>query len=91
MPTVATDPVPSSYGLSSPATRAFAVTPSDSDELVSIVRGLWVGTLGNITGRLAGDSADVVIAGIPAGTFLPFRFRVIRSTGTTAGSLVGLY
>lgn len=51
--------------------------------------GLYVGGAGNVTGRLWGDDADVVFNGVPAGSILPYRFTIIRQTGTTATSMVG--
>lgn len=77
--------------LDAPAERAFAVTPHDTNELANVTRALYVGTTGNIAGRLVGDTADVTFSSVPAGALLPFRFQYIRSTSTTASNMVGVF
>ena len=77
--------------LDAPAERAFAISPHDTNELANVVRAVYVGTTGNITGRLVGDTADVAFNSVPAGALLPFRFQYIRSTGTTASDMVGVF
>lgn len=77
-------------GLDSPARKAFAVSPSDSTDLTTSTRAIWVGTPGNIEAILVDDSASVTFANVPGGSILPIRARRVRATGTTAGSLVGL-
>lgn len=47
------------------------------------------GTAGNITCRLAGDAADVVIA-VLAGVKYDLALTHIRATGTTATNIVAL-
>lgn len=76
---------------SAPASRSFAIAPHATDELPAIPRAIWVGGDGDIALRLVGDTADVTIVGVPAGTLLPIRPQYIRITGTTATSMVGLY
>lgn len=53
------------------------------------MRSLLVGVAGNVTGRLAHDTADVVYP-LQAGE-RPLRFVIIRKTGTTATGLVALF
>lgn len=74
-----------------PARNASAVTPHDTNALANVSKGLYVGGAGNIACRLADDSADVTFTGIPAGTVLPIRVSHVRSTSTTATSIVSLY
>jgi hypothetical protein len=83
--------VNSQGGLQSPPTNSFAITPSDLNELPFVTREIYVGGAGNITLRLANDSASVVLTSVPAGTRLSYRVRQIYATGTTATALVGLY
>lgn len=64
------------------------VVPSDTVAL-SATRGLWVGGAGNITGRCADDSVDVVLTAIPAGTFIRGNWKLVKATGTTATNIVG--
>lgn len=72
------------------ASSAFAVTPHDVNELASIPRALFVGTGGNITLRMADDSADVLLKNVAAGAVLDLQARFVRATGTTAADIVAL-
>lgn len=64
------------------------ITPSDSVNLVSPAVGLWVGGAGNISAVMEnGDTAT--FTGVLAGGFLPFVFKRINVTGTTATNMVG--
>lgn len=75
----------------SSALNSVAVTKSDTVEIADVVpRGIWVGGAGTIVGQLYGDTADVTFAGIAAGTFLPFAFRLIK-TGSTATNIVAVF
>lgn len=76
--------------LDSPATRAFAVTPDDGNDLSFVTRALYVGTTGNVAVVTAGDDT-VTFSSVPAGAVLPVRAKRIRSTGTTAGNIVGMW
>lgn len=71
-------------------TRAVAITPSDTVALPVTPREIYVGAAGNIALRASGDTADVTLVGVPAGTRLNIEATHIRATGTTAGSLVAL-
>lgn len=73
------------------ARNASAVTPHDSNALANVSKGLYVGGAGNIACRLVDDSADVTFVGIAAGTVLPIRVSHVRSTSTTATSILNLY
>lgn len=71
---------------SGPSGRSGAVTANDATAQ-PVGRGLFVGTGGNITGRLVDDSADTVWKNIPSGSLLALRFSFIRATGTTAADM----
>ena len=74
---------------SEPATRAQAVTPSDSTDLTG-VRSLFVGGAGNVSVRMIGDpSTTVVLTGVVAGTILPLRVTRVMAA-TTATNITGL-
>lgn len=74
-----------------PAPRAFEVTPADSD-LTIFPRALWIGTGGTITVRMKGEEGTVNVPYVVAsGTLLPIQVKQVRSTGTTASDIVGLY
>ena len=72
-----------------PATRAVAVTPSDSTILNA--RSLYIGGAGNVAVQTVVDPATTVIFnGVPAGTILPVTvLRVLAAT--TATNIVALY
>jgi len=74
----------------SPARGSFSITPNDSTELTVVPKAVYVGTGGNIVARLVGDSTDVTFNNVADGTILPFQFKLIKSTSTTASNLVGL-
>jgi hypothetical protein len=73
---------------SDPATRLFAITPSDST--VVNVRALWVGGAGNIALIARDDTAAQTLSGVPAGTLLPVSCSKVMATNTTATLIVGL-
>lgn len=77
-------------GLTSPADNAVAVTPSDTAPLTYVSRALYIGVAGNVAVTMQGGG-NVTFVGIPAGTVLPIRATHVRSTSTTATSIVNLY
>ncbi len=78
-------------GLDSPATRAFAITPDDANDLAQITRAIYTGTGGTLVCTLQDDSSDVTFSSLPAGAILPVRIKRVKATGTTASmGLVGL-
>lgn len=76
-------------GLTAPASVPEAVSPSDTEELVAITRGLYIGQTGNVRVRLA--SGDVVtFANMQGGILYPIRVRQVLAAGTTATDIIGL-
>lgn len=75
----------------SPATRAMAVIPHDTNPIAEPPKGLYVGGGGDIAMRGANDTADQIWKSVPAGTVLPFRAAYVRATGTTATAILALY
>ena len=73
----------------SPATEAFAVTPSDTVELPAVTKAIYVGSVGHVTLRPVHASADVIYRNVQTGSYLTVRASHIRATGTTAGDLIG--
>lgn len=76
-------------GWESPATRAKAVTVSDTtidpNLYGSCFRGLWVGAAGNVkVTTLDGDEATFI--GVAAGTLIPIACTRVWSTGTTVAT-----
>ena len=75
----------------SPATSSVSVTPSDSEELAYLTRGLYVGVGGNLSVKLRDDSAAVVFVGVAEGTILPLQVKQVMETDTTATNIVALW
>ena len=76
-------------GISAPATRAVAITPSESQSLPFLPRAIYIGGAGDLATR-AEDGSDAVWKNLPAGAVLPFRPIMIKVTGTTATDLLAL-
>ena len=74
---------------SDPAQDAAVVTPSDTADQGN-VRGLYVGGAGNVSIVTAAGNT-CVFTGVTAGSILPVRCTKVRSTGTTATTIVALY
>ena len=82
------------------ASRAAAVTPSDTANIPSVSGPagetvnngctLYVGGLGDVRVLTAGGD-DVVFSAVPAGTFVPVNVVRVFSTNTTATNLVALW
>ncbi|MEQ3625996.1 MAG: hypothetical protein ABNH26_08815 [Celeribacter sp.] len=69
-------------GTTSPATRQYAITPTDGVDLDPRPRALFVLTDGDLVIR---DELDAEITyPVTAGSLLPFRAVGIEATGTTA-------
>lgn len=77
-------------GLNSPARGAFSISKHDTNELPFVTRGIYVGGAGDMTVVMQnGDT--VLFAAIPAGSVLPICVKKVKSAGTDATSMVGLY
>lgn len=74
--------------LTSPARKAFAITPNDATDLIEITRAIYVGGAGNLVVQMM-DGTDVNFADVPGGTVLPIRARRVKTT-STATNIVGL-
>lgn len=73
------------------ASRApYAVTPSDTVELPSIPKRLYIGGAGNVVlaGIEGAISPDVTYLAVPAGTYLYVAAQFVRATGTTATGII---
>lgn len=74
----------------SPLTHAAAVTPHNTNELEYVTRALYVGGAGDVAVTMQ-DSGNVTFVGVPAGTTLPIRVKVVKVTGTDATSIIALW
>lgn len=87
-----TDPFESfSDGLNAPGEYSFAIAASDTNDLATIPRAIYVGSGGDIKMQLVHDAAPVVWSSVPTGSLLSVRPRRIYATGTSASNLVALY
>lgn len=90
MPVIAANPLATqSSSIVAPAASMFAITPSDTDEVVTVVRAIFVGVAGDVS---VIDTANntVVHKNCAAGSYIgPFRVKQVKATGTTATNLVG--
>lgn len=75
--------------LIAPASRAIAVTPSDT-ALVS-ARSLYIGTAGDVAIAPHRDLDPVIFKNVPAGTILPVHAARVALTGTTASNIIALF
>jgi len=72
-----------------PAHGAVAITPSDATTF-PVTRGLFVGTAGNITVRMA-DGQDVLqFTNVPVG-MIAIQVDKVYATGTGASGIIALY
>ena len=90
--------------LESPAGKAFPIIV-DQGDLPTTIRGLYIGSAGNVFckvayGNASHESANVFFRNVVAGTILPIRMKGVytynitegdTSQNTTATFLVGLY
>lgn len=75
-------------GVGEPAVYAVSITPSDSTDLVTVSRAIYVGGAGNLVVTMLGGG-DATFTAVPAGTILPIR--VTRVKTSTATALLNLY
>ncbi len=74
---------------SGPAMVPEAVTPNNSADLTNTARALFVGAAGNANLTFV-NGTTLVVTGLLAGQVYPFAITSVRSTSTTAASMVAL-
>lgn len=79
-----------SSGLEAPAVGLLEVTTSDTEPLTVLTRALMVGTDGDVSVVMA-DGSSGTLRSLKSGVPYPVRVKQVRSTGTTATGIVGLY
>ncbi len=77
---------------SGPGRRAAPTTPSDTVDLTTYAKALYVGAAGNVRVLTVGgeDGEAVTFANHPVG-WLPVQVRRILATGTTAAQIVAVF
>jgi hypothetical protein len=68
---------------------AAAITASDVT-VIPVTRAIYVGVSGNINVRMADSQATVLFSNVPVGIF-PIQVDMVKSTSTTATTMVALY
>ncbi len=75
-----------------PADQGAAVTPSDTVNLTTQSRALYVGGAGNVSVVMGGPDANVLtFIAVPAGALLPLIVSRVNATLTTATNIVAVY
>lgn len=67
-----------------------AVTPSDSTNLTSPSRALYVGTTGNVNVLSFDSASNVIFRNVPSGFILPISVLRVNATDTSATNIVAL-
>jgi hypothetical protein len=75
--------------MGAPAVFAASINPSDTVDLASPARSIYVGTTGNLSVIMYGGQT-VTLNSVPVGV-LPIQVKRVLATGTTAGNLVALW
>ena len=76
-------------GLTSPATTAEAVDPSDATPLATPTRSIYVAGGGDLRVTML-SGAVVTFTGVLGGAIYPLRVKQVLATGTTATGIVAL-
>ena len=67
------------------------ITPSDSTNMHSTSRALWVGTGGDLNIARESDGQSRIFRNVPSGYMLPVATVRVNSTNTTASNIVALF
>lgn len=70
--------------------HAVAVTPSDSSNLATPARALFVGGAGTLKVDTAGGETGVTFTAVPAGSTIALSVTKVYATGTSATAIVAL-
>lgn len=78
-----------SPGPTDPVSNAVAITPSDTEDLAVIPRGIIVSETGHVRATfLNGETVDLYVV---AGVFIPVRVKKIHASGTSAIGIVAAW
>ncbi|MEE9389199.1 MAG: hypothetical protein V3U96_11375 [Paracoccaceae bacterium] len=76
--------------LTSPATSAADITPSDTTTLSSVSRALYIGQTGDVSVEMQSGQITT-FQNVQGGSILALRTLKVRQTGTTAVGIVALW
>lgn len=76
--------------LTSPASKCFEITPSDTEIFADATKAIYIGTGGDVALIAVGSDNPVTFRNTIGGSILDVRVRQVLATGTTAQDLVGL-
>lgn len=74
----------------SASNHAVAVTPSDTVDLATPARSLFVGAAGTLTLDTMGGETSVLFSAVPAGATITLGVKRVRATGTTCTGIIAL-
>ena len=72
-----------------PCRAPFAVTPDDATDLPREVRGLFVGTGGDVAVLGIGTDTPVIYKNLPDASYIFVQAVKVLATGTTASDIIG--
>jgi hypothetical protein len=75
---------------SGPATDGAAITPSDTVDMTTPARGIYVGTGGNVK-LITVAGSTLTFVSVPSGYIIPMQTKRVFSTLTTASNMIALY
>jgi hypothetical protein len=73
-----------------PADKAVAITPSNSTDLTTPTRGIYVGVSGDLTVDLVKGGTQITFVGLAAGIIHPIAAKRVYATGTDATDILGI-
>lgn len=89
MAVVAKDNDRSGLSMLEPSGDGVVLTKSDTDELATKTRALYVGGAGDLN-VVMNSGRTVLFSAVPAGTVLPIKIKQLLSASTTATLVVAL-
>ncbi len=75
--------------LDSPAFKAVAVTPHDSNDLGFVTRALWVGVSGDVSVEMKSSGSAIVFKNVQG--LIPLCVSRVNNTATDATDIVALW
>ncbi|MGR3290530.1 MAG: spike base protein, RCAP_Rcc01079 family [Paracoccaceae bacterium] len=76
--------------LTSPASNAASITPSDTALMTDVSRALYIGQTGDVSVEMQSGQI-ITFQNVQGGSILALRTLKIRQTGTTAVGIVSLW